>query len=234
MRHQNRIAFITGLCLLLALLAMPMRAQVERESPLHAVAYFDVAPAGVEATRSQLNRYRDASKEEPGYIDIEWLEQLNQLGRFAVLETWRDAAAFEAHGSSSASTKLQQALQAVRIGSYDQRPYRSISSTRGAEQTIAAQSLVVVTHVDIGGGSSRNAESLLQDFATRTRLDNGNMGCEIWQGATRSNHFTLISLWSDTNAYTAHRVARYTRQFHEAIEPLTGSPLDERLYKISN
>jgi len=50
----------------------------------------------------------------------------------------------------------------------------------------------------------------------------------------RANHFTVIEGWQNDRALDAHAAAAHTRQYREALGPLTGSPLDERTYKIAD
>jgi quinol monooxygenase YgiN len=47
----------------------------------------------------------------------------------------------------------------------------------------------------------------------------------------RANHFTIVETWRDQQAFDAHVAAAHTRQYRDDVQPLTGSPLDERVYK---
>ena len=47
----------------------------------------------------------------------------------------------------------------------------------------------------------------------------------------RGNHFTVIEGWRNQQALDAHVAAAHTRQYRDAIQPMTGSPLDERVFK---
>jgi quinol monooxygenase YgiN len=47
----------------------------------------------------------------------------------------------------------------------------------------------------------------------------------------RANHFTVIETWQSQKAFDAHVAAPHTRQYRDEVQPLTGSPLDERVYK---
>ena len=48
----------------------------------------------------------------------------------------------------------------------------------------------------------------------------------------RSNHFTVIEAWRTQQALDAHVAAAHTKQYRDALQPLTGSPLDERTFRI--
>jgi quinol monooxygenase YgiN len=45
------------------------------------------------------------------------------------------------------------------------------------------------------------------------------------------NHFTVIAIWQNQQALDAHDAAPHTKQYREVLQPISGSPLDERVYK---
>ncbi len=49
----------------------------------------------------------------------------------------------------------------------------------------------------------------------------------------RGNHFTVIETWRDQAALDAHVASPRTRQYRDEVLPLTGSPLDERVFKAA-
>jgi quinol monooxygenase YgiN len=48
----------------------------------------------------------------------------------------------------------------------------------------------------------------------------------------RLNHFTIVETWQSQEALDAHAAASHTREYRNAIQPVLGSPLDERLFKV--
>ena len=56
-----------------------------------------------------------------GVLRIDVLQQVGRSNHFAIFESWRDNAALEAHRTSSESRKLDEVLQATRIGPVDER-----------------------------------------------------------------------------------------------------------------
>jgi quinol monooxygenase YgiN len=46
----------------------------------------------------------------------------------------------------------------------------------------------------------------------------------------RGNHFTVIEQWRNRDALDAHVATARARAYRDALQPLTGSPLDERVY----
>jgi quinol monooxygenase YgiN len=215
--------FVTaGLCLL----ALPV-AQAQRSDAVHAVAYVDIAPTAIDQAQSAFNAYAQTSQKEAGFGNLMLLQELDRPGRWLILESWSDQSAWNTHADSN--TVWQHALQTLRLGSYDQRPYRSLPD----EGTLTNEhnAVYVMTHVDVAGPQAANAPALLQQHCRTVRTEAGNLRCAVWQGAQRSNHFTLIAVWINRAALNTHQTASSTRAFRDEIEPMTGSPMDERWYQ---
>jgi len=93
------------------------------------------------------------------------------------------------------------------------------------------QKLYVVTHVDIGGPAlAAEGAKLLQQFATDSVKDPGSVRFELLREPTRINHFTIVEVWQSKQAFETHLIAAHTKSFREKIQPLLGSPFDERLH----
>jgi quinol monooxygenase YgiN len=210
--------------------ALPAGAQAPAGAPVFAVAYVEVVPRARQATIGELKRYRDASRADAGQVRIDLLEQVGRPGHFAIIEAWRDQRALDAHATATHVRRLRDALQPIRLSAYDERPYGafSVSSMPRAENR---QTVRVVTHVDIGGGAA-GAPQILLRLAEASRREPGCLRFDVLQHTTRANHFTVIESWTDPSALEAHAAAAHTREYRDALQPLSGSPLDERLYKI--
>jgi quinol monooxygenase YgiN len=91
--------------------------------------------------------------------------------------------------------------------------------------------IYVVTHVDTLP-SNGPAGKLLQQYAADSRKDKGAVRVELYMQISRANHFTLVEVWENQQAFEAHEAAAHTRQFREQIQPMLGSPFDERLHQI--
>jgi quinol monooxygenase YgiN len=86
----------------------------------------------------------------------------------------------------------------------------------------------VITHVDVAPNTV--APSLLTQLAKASRAEVGNLRFDVVQHAARGNHFTGVEQWRSTAALDEHASAPHTRSYRDALQPLTGSPLDERVY----
>lgn len=73
---------------------------------------------------------------------------------------------------------------------------------------------------------------LLQQFASDSHKDKGVVRFELLGDVSRKNHFTIISVWENQAAFDAHLEANHTKQFREKLQPMLGSPFDERLHNI--
>ena len=93
------------------------------------------------------------------------------------------------------------------------------------------QKLYVVTHVDIGGPAlAAEGAKLLQQFATDSVKDPGSIRFELLREPNRINHFTIVEVWQNRQAFETHLTLPHTKSFREKIQPLLGSPFDERLH----
>jgi quinol monooxygenase YgiN len=100
-----------------------------------------------------------------------------------------------------------------------------------AQDPAMKERIYVVTHVDTLPGSGPAAK-LLQQYVTDSRKDKGAVRMELYVQISRANHFSLVEVWENQQAYDAHLAAAHTRQFREQIQPMLGSPFDERLHQI--
>jgi len=222
--------------LLLSIVMLPpsfgvqIHAQAPADTALYAVSYVAVMPSARAAMVAALKQYRDTSRKEDGYVRFELLEQVGRAGHFAVVERWRDQQAFDAHGMAAHVQQFRAALQPIRLSGYDERPYKTLTV---APATAAGngQAVHVVSHVDTVGGPQADAPGLLRRLAEASRNEPGCLRFDVLQHTTRANHFTVVETWQSQKALDAHAAAMHTKQYRDVLQPITGSTLDERLYK---
>lgn len=209
--------------------ALAMIAQNEvRDTARYQVGYVAVGPSSTPAFRSALEQYREASRGELGFVGYDAFEQIGRPGEFVVIETWRDQAAADAHGIAASRKRFLSALDPIRLSGYDERPYKAF--VVGPERTAASATPVfVVTHVDVVPPGDPTA--LLRQLAEASRAEPGCLRFDVLQHAARANHFTIVEAWRDLQAHDIHAAAAHTRQYRDALQPLIGSPLDERLMR---
>jgi len=105
---------------------------------------------------------------------------------------------------------------------------------RGSPAVIATEDgkIYAVIHVDSVPTDAANATKLLQQYAVDTRKEKGAVRIEVYVQSDRPNHFSIVEVWQDQQAFDAHEAAAHTKKFREQIQPSLGSPFDERLHKM--
>jgi quinol monooxygenase YgiN len=218
------------LAVALAAAASGGSAQSPAGNEAHLVAYVDIMPSQRTAMLAALRQYRDASGRANGRARIDAFEQIGRPGHFVVLERWADQAALDAHRETTHARQFRDAFQPIRVSGYDERPYK-VLSTAPPTPSGGGRPVYVVSHVDIGGGGGpADAPGLLRRLAEESRRETGCLRFDVLQHAMRANHFTVIEMWRDQSALDAHVAAAHTRAYRDALQPISGSPVDERVY----
>jgi quinol monooxygenase YgiN len=102
-----------------------------------------------------------------------------------------------------------------------------------AQESGTRDKIYVVTHVDVVPTEAAAGKKLLQQYVTDSQKDKGAVRVEAYIQISRGNHFTLVEVWQNRQAFDAHEAAAHTKQFRAQIEPLLGSPYDELLHTIA-
>jgi quinol monooxygenase YgiN len=97
----------------------------------------------------------------------------------------------------------------------------------------AEEPLYVVTHVDVMPKFTAAGRELLSQFATDSRKDAGAVRIEVFEELGRPNHSTVVEVWESRKAYDDHIAADRTRTYRTKLQPMLGSPFDERLHRLN-
>jgi quinol monooxygenase YgiN len=89
--------------------------------------------------------------------------------------------------------------------------------------------LYVVTHIDVYPNFAADTAALLKQFSSDSMKDAGAVRFEVLRDVERTNHFTVVEVWKSRNDYEAHLVAAHSKPFRDKLQPMLGSPFDERL-----
>jgi quinol monooxygenase YgiN len=210
----------------------PAAAAAPPESP-YAVTYIEVEPAGADAARRLLVRYRDTLKDgalkDRGPLAFAVFEQIGRPNHFAIVEQWPGAKAREDNAASAASRDFRASLAPLLIAPYDERPHFALSTGTTAATPTA---VYVVTHADIVPPKREEGAAEVRKLAEASRGTAGNVGFDALVQASRLNHLTLVEAWTDAAAQQAHSAAAPTRSFRTAFGPMSGALYDERLYTL--
>jgi quinol monooxygenase YgiN len=94
--------------------------------------------------------------------------------------------------------------------------------------------ICVVTHVDVMPTHTVAGRKLLREYANEARKDPGASRVEVFEEVGRPNHSTLVTIWKGRKAFDAHLETESTRAFRGKLQPMLGSPFDERLHKLED
>jgi quinol monooxygenase YgiN len=90
--------------------------------------------------------------------------------------------------------------------------------------------IYVVTHVDIVPPNADAGTKLVQQYAADSRKDKGFVRIEAGAQISRVNHISIVEVWQNQKAFDEHVAAAHTKEFRRQIDPMLGSPYDERLH----
>jgi quinol monooxygenase YgiN len=221
---------VIGMFIVTAALVPSAHAQ---NNAAYLATYVEVMPNAVAPGIALLKQYRDASLKEDGNLRAEALAEIERPNRFVVVEAWRDKAALDAHGQSTATLKFRDKLKPIADAPYDERITNALYATQGKNESQSG-AIYVVTHVDVIPAGKDDCMAALKAMSVDTANDPGNISYEVLQQANRANHFTVVEAWTNRKALDAHAMAAHTRAFREKISPVAGALYDERIYKALN
>ena len=227
-----RLAFQLLLGMALMPAAFIQAAQAEgAAAPLFIATYFEVGASSAKDGAALLTQYRDAARKEGGNMRAEVASEIGRPNRFIVLETWKDQAAFEAHGKSAGTTAFRDKFKTIQAGPYDERVHNPLNVAAN-DPLGGKRAIVVASHVDVPPPRKDECIAALNPLADASRKAGGNQRFEVQQQTSRPNHFTVVEVWKDRKAYAGSRSADAQRQFRDKLGPMLGALYDERLYRV--
>jgi quinol monooxygenase YgiN len=99
-----------------------------------------------------------------------------------------------------------------------------------AQDQASRDKIYVVTHVDIIPPKAADGTKLVQQYIADTRKDPGVVRIEASSEIARGNHISIVEVWQNQKAFDEHTAAAHTRQYRQQLDPMLGSPYDERLH----
>ncbi len=208
----------------------PAAAAAPVEGNIYSVTYIEVMPASKAEAATLLRRYREAARKEGGNLRCEVVQRIDQPHQFAILEIWKDQAAFEAHGKTGNTTETREKIAAIRNAPTDERVHTTLSIGPIDAPTVRG-GIYVATHVDVIPPRKDDGVAALKRLGEDTRRDHDNLRFEVVQQINRPNHFTVVEIWRDAKAVETHSMAAPTREFRDKLATMTGALYDERMYR---
>jgi quinol monooxygenase YgiN len=200
------------------------RAQAVAAGLVYAVTYVEVMPPAVVDGVGLLARYRDATRRQDGNMRCEVVQRIGQPHQLVVLEVWKDRTTFEGHGGAAGTAETRARLASLRIAPADERVHGALSVAE-PEAPPPRDAVYVVTHVDVVPPRKDDGAAALRRLGESSRTADGNLRFEVVQQTSRPNHFTIVEVWRDAKAVEVHSMAAATREFRDALAPMTGRSL---------
>jgi quinol monooxygenase YgiN len=189
------------------------------------VTYVELRPNAKSEGATLLRAWRDAQRQAAGNQRAEVVQSPTRPGQFALIATWRNKAALDAHAEAAAP--FREKLNALRNSPADDRLHSGLSTGEAPRPG----ALFVVTHVDVVPPRREETEAALKALAQANRAAEGNLRFDVLQQINRLNHFTVVETWRSRQAYDANSMSAHQREFRDKLAPMAGALYDERLYE---
>ncbi len=210
----------------------PASAQVSSDA-VYVVTYLDVSTDWILQGSGLLKQFRDASRRQAGNLEFTVLQESERPNRFAIVEGWKDQAAFDAHAKSADASRFDFILEAIRNSPPNQHVLRGFA-TAATHGEAGNGAIRMVEHVDFQPPSAAQAEPAVKALAEASQKEAGVVRYDIFQEPPpHANHYSVVAVWANRAAYDAHEEAAATRQFRAAtVMPARANLYDQRLYKV--
>jgi quinol monooxygenase YgiN len=197
--------------------------------------YVEFKPADAKAGGRVLDDLASQALASVGVIRFDVLQQVDRPNFFALFETWSSAQTFAAFESSSATQAILAELAPLLEAPLDERDGNLLAGTVNPRSRHAeSRQIFVITHVDIDPQFVDQALPVLDTFVSDSASDSGVQTFALLSQAGTDNHFQLIEVFANQQAFNAHVSAQHTLEFRNDIQPFIGAPYDERLYQFVN
>ena len=208
-------------------------AQDAADPTVFIISYIEATFAGKNQVATQLKQLRDASAKDDGLIRYEVLQRVSPTNQFMALEIWKDQQAYDAHVASAHRKAAREKLVPLLLAPIDDRQGVTVSvdPMQAAKARATGSAIYVVSHVDVAPPNREKITPILKTLAETSRKDGGNLRFDVAFQKNRTNHFKVIETWKDLKSDEAHEIAAHTKEFRNALAPLTGAMYDQRWYK---
>jgi quinol monooxygenase YgiN len=93
---------------------------------LFVVTHVDVPPPRKDETEVLLKNAAEQSRNDPGNLRYDVVQQTARPNHFTVVSVWRDDASFASHGSAAHTITFRESLAPMLGGLYDERLYKDM------------------------------------------------------------------------------------------------------------
>jgi quinol monooxygenase YgiN len=201
-------------------------AQMDETS--YVITYIEVTPSATTDAMDLLLSHAETSRHDNGNSLYQILQRIGRPNHFAILQTWGNADAQAAHTAAEHTSGFRSSLDPLLYSPYDERVHTNLHVAGG---TMAAGSIFGLTHVDIIPTGLDVGLARIGELVAASRGDVGVIRFDVLTQASRRNHMTLVESWESAGSQEAHSAANHKKSFRAALQPLSGSLYDERLYR---
>jgi quinol monooxygenase YgiN len=230
---KTRWGFVFLLVAALSSFAGPAGAQPDQEQ--FVVIYVEFKPADTMAGGRVLDDLASHSLASAGVIRFDVLQQVDRRNFFALFEIWSSAQTYADYKSSSATQAIFTQLAPLLEAPLDERDGNLLAGTVNPRSRHAeSRQIFVITHVDVDPQFVDQALPVLDTFVSDSASDPGVQTFALLSQSPTTNHFQLIEVFANRQAFDAHVSAQHTLDFRNDLQPTIGAPYDERLYHFAN
>jgi quinol monooxygenase YgiN len=224
--------FVFLLVAALSSFAGPAGAQSDQQ---FVVVYVEFKPADANAGGRVLDDLASQALASAGVIRFDVLHQVDRRNFFALFEIWSSAQALAAFESSPATQAILDQLAPLLEAPLDERDGILLAGTvNPRSRHEKSRQIFVITHVDVDPQFVDEALPVLDTFVSDSASDPGVQAFALLSQTPTANHFQLIEVFANRQAFNAHVSAQHTVDFRNDIQPFIGAPYDERLYHFAD
>src|SRR3984957_7633100 len=172
---------IVGLACLITIAAGSAARAQSGPDAIYGVTALDVAPDAVAKGVAALKQYRDAARKQTGNLGVDLLQEAGWPNRFAIYETWKDQAAYDANEKAAHTAELRDKLGPIAGSPYDRRDYRvvSVGPPPAAAATASGNTIYMQLHLDVFPPGIETTLAAAMAVAEAARKSEGNLRYDV-------------------------------------------------------
>ena len=230
---DTRWGFVFLLVAALSILAGSAWAQPAPQQ--YVVIYVEFKPSDTKAGSRVLADLASHGLNSAGFIRFDVLQQVDRPNFFALFEIWSSAQTYAAYKNSSTTQAILAQLAPLLEAPLDERDGNLLEGSVTPRSGHAeARQIFVITHLDIIPTFVDQARPVLNEFVSDSTGDPGVQTFAMLSWTPTTNHFQLIEVFANQQAFDAHVSAQHTVDFRNDLQATIGAPYDERLYQFVN
>src|SRR5262249_12865148 len=149
----------------------------------------------------------NASRKDEGNTRFDVLQRTAPSNQFAIVAVWKDQKAYDAHVAAAHTKEFRDKIKPYLISPIDDRGQTGMEMARTPSARDARGAIAVVTHVDVPPPKKDECIAALKTLVADSRKETGSVRFDVFQQGNRPNHFSVVEIWKNQDAYDAHITA---------------------------